>query len=61
MNTPKARTVPAGECLESAELPGLFRGDPADQIIVATARLLSVPVVTRDRRILDCAHVPTIW
>jgi prevent-host-death family protein len=48
-------------CIESTELPGTFGGDPADQIIVATARLLSAPVVTRDRRILDYAHVPTIW
>jgi len=27
-------------CVESTELPGVFHGDPADQLIVATARLL---------------------
>lgn len=48
-------------CVASTELPGVFHGDPADQIIVATARALSAPVVTRDRRILDYAHVPTVW
>jgi PIN domain nuclease of toxin-antitoxin system len=48
-------------CVESTELPGAFPGDPADQIIVATARTLSAPVVTGDRKILDYAHVPTIW
>ncbi len=48
-------------CVESTELPGLFHGDPADQIIVATARVLAAPVVTADRRILEYAHVPTIW
>lgn len=48
-------------CLESTELPGAFHGDPADQIIVATARLLSAAVVTADRRILDYPHIPTIW
>lgn len=48
-------------CVESTELPGSFHGDPADQIIVATARLLSAAVVTPDRRIRNYAHVPTIW
>ena len=48
-------------CLASTELPGAFHGDPADQIIVATARALSLPVVTSDRKILDYPHVQTIW
>jgi PIN domain nuclease of toxin-antitoxin system len=48
-------------CLESTELPGLFHGDPVDQLIVATARLLGAPVVTRDRKIRDYAHVATLW
>ena len=48
-------------CVESMELPGLFHGDPADQIIVATARVLSVPLITADRKILDYSHVPSLW
>lgn len=48
-------------CVESTELPGVFHGDPADQIIVATARLLATPVLTSDRKIVDYAHVPTVW
>jgi len=48
-------------CMESTELPGVFHGDPADQIIVATARLLSAPVVTPDRKIRDYHHVATVW
>jgi PIN domain nuclease of toxin-antitoxin system len=48
-------------CIESAELPGSFHGDPADQIIVATARLLGAPVLTCDRRILGYPHVPSLW
>lgn len=48
-------------CIESTELPGTFHGDPADQIIVATARILGGTVVTSDRRILDYPHVPTLW
>lgn len=48
-------------CVESTELRGMFHGDPADQIIVATARTLAAPIVTADHRILDYAHAPTIW
>jgi PIN domain nuclease of toxin-antitoxin system len=48
-------------CVESTELPGKFHGDPADQIVVATARVLGCAVVTGDRRILEYPHVPTLW
>jgi PIN domain nuclease of toxin-antitoxin system len=48
-------------CIESTELPGTFHGDPADQIIVATARLLSAPIVTADRKIRSYRHVQTVW
>ena len=37
----------------STRLPGGFHGDPADRIIVATARALDATVVTRDRRITE--------
>ena len=47
--------------IESTELPGMFNGDPADQIIVATARTLGLAVLTKDRKILDYPHVPGIW
>lgn len=39
--------------VESTRLPGEFGGDPADRILVATARLLGARLATRDRRILD--------
>jgi PIN domain nuclease of toxin-antitoxin system len=35
--------------------------DPWDRFIVATAQVLEVPLVTRDRAIRDSALVPTIW
>jgi PIN domain nuclease of toxin-antitoxin system len=38
-----------------------FHQDPADQIIVATARILEVPLVTSDRRIRDYSGVECIW
>jgi PIN domain nuclease of toxin-antitoxin system len=46
--------------VESTELTGLAEGDPADRIIVATARVLNVPVVTADRRILECPGVRAV-
>jgi PIN domain nuclease of toxin-antitoxin system len=46
--------------VESTLLKGFHR-DPADQIIVATSRVLGFPLVTSDRRILDYLDVETIW
>jgi len=39
--------------VESSRLPGSFHGDPADRIIVATARALHARVLTADDKILD--------
>ncbi len=46
--------------VESTQLPD-FHQDPADQIIVATSRVLGMPLVTSDKRILDYLTVETIW
>jgi len=46
--------------IESTRLPGEFHRDPADQIIVATARVYDCPLVTSDERILAYPHVKTI-
>ena len=40
----------------SSRLPGRFHEDPGDRLLVATARALGLPIVTRDRRILDYAR-----
>lgn len=40
---------------DSVKLPDHFHKDPADRIIVATARILDLTLVTRDKRILDYA------
>jgi PIN domain nuclease of toxin-antitoxin system len=41
----------------STQLPGAFHRDPADQLIVATARVYDVPLVTLDGKIRDYPHV----
>lgn len=43
--------------VDSANLPGQFHRDPADQIIVATARVLQCSLVTLDARIRAYPHV----
>jgi PIN domain nuclease of toxin-antitoxin system len=45
--------------IESTRLPGEFHRDPADQIIVATARIMKCKLVTSDERILNYPHVKT--
>jgi PIN domain nuclease of toxin-antitoxin system len=47
--------------LKAVELPGEFHKDPADRMIVATARALAAPLITKDQKIRDYAHVKTIW
>lgn len=46
--------------VESIQLKG-FHQDAADQIIVATSRILGMPLLTSDRKILDFSEVEAIW
>lgn len=39
--------------IRSASLPGDFHGDPADRMLVETARTEGLTLITRDRKILD--------
>ena len=45
---------------ESTCLPGNFHRDPADQIIVATARSHNIPLATADAKIIAYTHVETL-
>ena len=46
---------------EAWSLPEVFHSDPADRIIVATARLMKMSIVTGDRKLLDYPHVNTLF
>lgn len=46
--------------IESTQLPGSFHKDPADQVIVATARIYNCPLVTSDKKIIEYSNVTTI-
>jgi PIN domain nuclease of toxin-antitoxin system len=41
--------------IESTRLPGEPHGDPADRIIIATARVLGATLITRDEQIVSYA------
>ena len=45
---------------EVAALPDSFHRDPADRILVATARVLGATLLTNDRRIADASLTPTL-
>jgi PIN domain nuclease of toxin-antitoxin system len=45
---------------EVATLPDSFHRDPADRIIVATARVFGATLLTRDGRVIDSQLVPTL-
>lgn len=47
--------------VKSTQLPGEFHKDPADRLIVATARKYAAPVVTLDTKIRDYPHVRSVW
>ena len=47
--------------LGSTRLPGSFHADPADRIIVSTARSLGATLVTRDEKLRRYSHVETLW
>lgn len=47
--------------IASTRLPQPFHQDPADQIIVASARLCDATILTVDQLILNYPHVRTLW
>ena len=60
---PKLRLVTLSPVLayHSTTLPQPFHSDPADQIIVATAREQKATILTKDRRIQKYPHVRSLW
>lgn len=46
--------------VESTRLPTPFHRDPADQLIVATSRVLDIPLVTHDGKLRAYPHVEKV-
>ena len=57
------KTVPLcrSVLVESCRLPDALPGDPADQMIVATARSQGAVLITRDAKLREYRHVRTLW
>jgi PIN domain nuclease of toxin-antitoxin system len=47
--------------IKSVNLPQPLHTDPADRIIIATAMSAGVPLVTKDKKLINYQHVKTIW
>ena len=62
LSYPTLRLIPLSPeiIVQSTQLPGLFHKDPADQLIVATAMQLGIPLLTKDSKILNYHHIKTI-
>lgn len=63
LDMPKFRLVHLSPVLayRSTVLPQPFHSDPADQIIVATAREENATILTKDTRILTYKNVRSLW
>jgi PIN domain nuclease of toxin-antitoxin system len=58
----QVREVPVTSAIAlHAPTLGLTQKDPADRIVVSTAILLGMTVITADKRILDFPGVHSIW
>ena len=59
----KLRIVPLSPVIayRSTILPPKFHDDPADQIIVATARAENATILTKDGLIQAYKHIKTLW
>ncbi len=63
LDMPKLRLIPLSPVLSyrSTVLPQPFHNDPADQIIVATAREENATILTKDEKILAYENVRSLW
>jgi PIN domain nuclease of toxin-antitoxin system len=59
----KTAAFTADIAIAASGLPDPLHGDPADRLLIATARHLSMPIITRDAKIVAYAaagHVSAI-
>lgn len=63
LEMPKLRFVHLAPVIAygSTVLPKPFHDDPADQIVVATAREENATILTKDQRILNYPYVNSVW
>jgi PIN domain nuclease of toxin-antitoxin system len=63
LDIPDLRLVPLDFRVfhRSTTLPQPFHSDPADQMIVATARLRDATIITKDKLLRQYPHVKSLW
>jgi PIN domain nuclease of toxin-antitoxin system len=63
LDMPRLRLIPLSPEIawQSSTLPRPFHDDPADQIIVASARMEGATILTIDRLIQGYPHVRSLW
>lgn len=63
VNEPRVEvlTITPSVAVQSTRLGAGFHGDPADRLIVATAQIEGIPLVTADEKIRESKSVETIW
>ena len=58
--TVRVQPITSGIVAEMNRLPATFHRDPADRLILATARFLKIPLATADRKIRGSRLTP-LW
>jgi PIN domain nuclease of toxin-antitoxin system len=63
LSLPGVELIPInpGIAVAAAELGGRFPGDPADRLIVASAKIMGGLLVTKDERLLKLQAIASIW
>jgi PIN domain nuclease of toxin-antitoxin system len=63
LKLPKIQLIPLSPAIavKSTRLEGEFHGDPADRIIVATAKEYGCPILSKDKRIRAFPGLKVIW
>jgi PIN domain nuclease of toxin-antitoxin system len=60
---PKFRLIPLSPLVafESTNLIPPFHSDPADQIIVASAKIENAVIISKDKLLHDYKHIKCVW
>jgi len=63
LQRPKVRLIPLDPRIAvlATRLPGEFHADPVDRLIAATCLTYGVPLVSKDRQIVDWGQISVIW
>lgn len=63
LSVPKIELIPLSlkVAVESTRLPGVFDRDPADRMLVATARAEGLKMIPPDEKIRSYTHVQSVW